>query len=135
MLYPVNLIASIALALLLLLGGFGRESEADYVARKLAIDLPEPVSVTSGDSHGGFHGDGLLHIELTFDLEDRAAVEEEVSSHPSGCWNPFLRQLCRHGKLARAGKRLVVPAGSSGGRRGRHAHPCLLSLHLRGLRQ
>ena len=89
MLYPVKLIASIALALLLLLGGFGRESEADYVARSLDIDLPEPLSVTYGDSHGGFHGDGLLHIELTFDLEDRAAVEEEVSSHPSGCWNPF----------------------------------------------
>src|SRR5699024_9884670 len=89
MLYPVKLIASIALELLLLLGRFGLESEADYVARKLATDLPEPVSVTYGDSHGGFHGDGLLHIELTFDLEDRAAVEEEVSSHPSGCWNPF----------------------------------------------
>ena len=89
MLYPVNLIVSIALALLLLLGGFGRESEADYVARSLDIDLPEPLSVTYGDSHGGFHGDGLLHIELAFDLEDRAAVEEEVSSHPSGCWNPF----------------------------------------------
>ena len=29
MLYPVNLIVSIALALLLLLGGLGRESEAD----------------------------------------------------------------------------------------------------------
>ncbi len=137
MLYPVKLIASIALALLLLLGGFGLESEADYVARKLATDLPEPLSVTYGDSHGGFHGDGLLHIELTFDLEDRAAVEEAVSSHPSGYWNPFpmdelmeevvyLRQLCRHGKLARAGKRLVVPAGSSGGRRGRHAHAALL---------
>ena len=79
MLYPVNLIVSIALALLLLLGGFGRESEADYVARSLDIDLPEPLSVTYGDSHGGFHGDGLLHIELTFDLEDRAAVEEEAA--------------------------------------------------------
>ena len=79
MLYPVKLIASIALALLLLLGGFGLESEADYVARKLATDLPEPLSVTYGDSHGGFHGDGLLHI----------AVEEAVSSHPSGYWNPF----------------------------------------------
>ena len=45
-------------ALLLLLGGCGRESEADYVARQLDMDLPEPVSVISGDSHGGFHGDG-----------------------------------------------------------------------------
>lgn len=89
MLYPVKRMGSIALALLPLLGGCGQESMEDYVARNLEIDLPEPVSVTYADSHGGFHGDGLLHIELTFDLEDRAAVEEEVSHHPSGCWNPF----------------------------------------------
>ena len=89
MLYPVNLIVSIALALLLLLGGFGRESEADYVARSLELELPEPISVASGDSHGGFHGDGLLHTELTFSPEDGARVEEAVSHHPSGRWNPF----------------------------------------------
>ena len=89
MIYPVNLIVSIALALLLLLGGCGQESEADYVARSLEIDLPEPASVTSGDSHGGFHGDGLLHIELAFAPEDWPAVEEAVSRHPSGYWNPF----------------------------------------------
>ena len=77
------------LPVLLLLAGCGGEKDAGYVARKLDIVLPQPAAVTSGDSHGGFHGDGLLHIELTFDLEDRAAVEEEVSSHPSGCWNPF----------------------------------------------
>ena len=89
MMYPVNLIVSVALALLLLLGQCGQESEADCVARSLDIDLPEPVSVTYGDSHGGFHGDGLLHIELTFAPEDMANVEEAVSHHPSGYWNPF----------------------------------------------
>lgn len=78
-----------AALLLLLLGGCGTESAAGYVARNLDIDLPEPVSVTSDDSHGGFHGDGLLHIELTFAPEDMAAVEEAVSHHPSGYWNPF----------------------------------------------
>ena len=75
MLYPVNLIVSIALALLLLLGGFGAGKRGGTMwARSLDINLPEPLSVTYGDSHGGFHGDGLLHIELTFDSEDRAAV-------------------------------------------------------------
>lgn len=78
-----------ALTLLLLLGGCGRESAADYVARSLELELPKPVSVTAGDSHGGFHGDGLLHIELTFAPEDTAAVEEAVSHHPNGHWNTF----------------------------------------------
>lgn len=77
------------LPLLLLLGGCGRESEAAYVARSLEMELHEPVSVASGDSHGGFHGDGLLHIELVFSADDAGAVEEAVSHHPNGYWNPF----------------------------------------------
>lgn len=65
---------------LLLLAGCGGEKDAGYVARKLDIVLPQPAAVTSGDSHGGFHGDGLLHMELTFSQEDALAVEEAVSS-------------------------------------------------------
>ena len=77
------------LPVLLLLAGCGGEKDAGYVARKLDIVLPQPAAVTSGDSHGGFHGDGLLHTELTFFPEDGARVEEAVSHHPSGRWNPF----------------------------------------------
>lgn len=65
---------------LLLLAGCDGEKDAGYVARKLDIVLPQPAAVTSGDSHGGFHGDGLLHMELTFSQEDALAVEEAVSS-------------------------------------------------------
>ena len=68
------------LPVLLLLAGCGGEKDAGYVARKLDIVLPQPAAVTSGDSHGGFHGDGLLHMELTFSQEDALAVEEAVSS-------------------------------------------------------
>ena len=77
------------LPLLLLLNGCAGESTADYVARRLDVALPEPVSVTMEDTHGGFHGDGLLHIELVFAPADAPAVEEAVSHHPSGHWNPF----------------------------------------------
>ena len=66
-------------ALLLLLGGCGRESEADYVARQLDMDLPEPVSVISGDSHGGFHGDGTSCLILAFTPENGAALAEELA--------------------------------------------------------
>ena len=72
-------LASLTLAALLL-AGCGGEKDAGYVARKLDIVLPQPAAVTSGDSHGGFHGDGLLHMELTFSQEDALAVEEAVSS-------------------------------------------------------
>ena len=57
------------LPVLLLLAGCGGEKDAGYVARKLDIVLPQPAAVTSGDSHGGFHGDGLLPMEP--ELEER----------------------------------------------------------------
>lgn len=73
---------------LLLLTSCAR-SGADLAAHELDLDLPVPQSVTSADSHGGFLGDGLLHIELVFAPEDGEQVEGEVSHHPSGRWNPF----------------------------------------------
>ena len=69
---------------LLLLAGCGGEKDAGYVARKLDIVLPQPAAVTSGDSHGGFHGDGLLHMELTFSQEDALAVDWPVPAR--GWW-------------------------------------------------
>ena len=79
----------ILLVLLMLWSAIWRPGPGDYVARELELELPTAQTTDTYDDHGGFHGDGLLHIELTFDLEDRAAVEEAVSSHPSGYWNPF----------------------------------------------
>lgn len=73
---------------LLLLTSCAR-SGADLAAHELDLDLPAPQSVTSADSHGGFLGDGLLHMEIVFSTEDGEQVEGEVSHHPSGRWNPF----------------------------------------------
>ena len=38
----------------------------DYVARELELELPTAQTTDTYDDHGGFHGDGLLHTELTF---------------------------------------------------------------------
>ena len=61
----------------------------DQMARELELELPTAQTTDTYDDHGGFHGDGLLHTELTFSPEDGARVEEAVSHHPSGRWNPF----------------------------------------------
>ena len=78
-----------AAALSLLLAACASQTPQEEVSQALELDVSGVRVVSASDDHGGFHGDGLLHIELTFDLEDRAAVEEAVSSHPSGYWNPF----------------------------------------------
>ncbi len=81
----------ILLVLLMLWSAIWRPGPGDYVARELELELELPTAQTTDtyDDHGGFHGDGLLHTELTFSPEDGARVEEAVSHHPSGRWNPF----------------------------------------------
>ena len=128
---------------LLLLAGCGGEKDAGYVARKLDIVLPQPAAVTSGDSHGGFHGDGLLHMELTFSQEDALAVEEAVSSAGWSLFpmEPELEEHLYPGRrrrvglagLARASPGMVVSGGPSGGRDGGYVAAVLLQLYLCGL--
>ncbi|WP_337652514.1 hypothetical protein [Clostridium sp.] len=79
----------ILLVLLMLWSAIWRPGPGDYVARELELELPTAQTTDTYDDHGGFHGDGLLHTELTFFPEDGARVEEAVSHHPSGRWNPF----------------------------------------------
>ena len=103
---------------LLLLAGCGGEKDAGYVARKLDIVLPQPAAVTSGDSHGGFHGDGLLHMELT---------------GTGGAPLPGRRRRVGLAGLARASPGMVVSGGPSGERDGGYVAAVLLQLYLCGL--
>ena len=124
------------LPVLLLLAGCGGEKDAGYVARKLDIVLPQPAAVTSGDSHGGFHGDGLLHMELTFSQEDALAVEEAVSS---AGWSLFPMEpeleerLYPDGAGASDWPGMGVSGGPSGERDGGYVAAVLLQLYLCGL--
>ena len=76
------------LLLLALCGCSG--SRADYVGRQVGLDLPRTESVTYQDSHGGFHGDGLLLVELAFAPEDAPSVEDGILRR-GDLWNegPF----------------------------------------------
>ena len=78
----------ILLVLLMLWSAIWRPGPGDYVARELELELPTAQTTDTYDDHGGFHGDGLLHTELTFSPEDGARVEEAVSHHPSGTKAP-----------------------------------------------
>ena len=65
----------ILLVLLMLWSAIWRPGPGDYVARELELELPTAQTTDTYDDHGGFHGDGLLHTELTFSPEDGARVE------------------------------------------------------------
>lgn len=80
---------STLLLLFLLASCSGSTDQPSYAARQLDLDLPAYQSFSVADSHGGFHGDGLLHMELTFSPEDGQTVAEAISTHPSGRWNSF----------------------------------------------
>ena len=99
----------------------------------------------SGGSHlrgqpRGFHGDGLLHMELTFSQEDALAVEEAVSS---AGWSLFPMEpeleerLYPDGAGASdwpdwpvPGPGMVVSGGPSGERDGGYVAAVLLQLYL-----
>lgn len=101
------------LLLLLLLALCGCSgSRADYVGRQVGLDLPRTESVTYQDSHGGFHGDGLLLVELAFAPEDAPSVEDGILRR-GDLWNegPFDDYL--GGILYEGG-----PAGEGGWPRG-----------------
>lgn len=105
------LLLLLLLALLLALCGCSG-SRADYVGRQVGLDLPRTESVTYQDSHGGFHGDGLLLVELAFAPEDAPSVEDGILRR-GDLWNegPFDDYL--GGILYEGG-----PAGEGGWPRG-----------------
>ncbi len=45
-----------------------------YVSRQTGISFPEPIALTQSDDHGGFHGDGMLRVEMRFAAEDGASL-------------------------------------------------------------
>ena len=61
--------AALALALAVAcLTGCGAASEEKTVAKALGLEkLPAVTHISSYDSHGGFHGDGVSCIALTFE--------------------------------------------------------------------
>lgn len=67
-------------------------SEAVQVSRALGVDASAGTVVSASDSHGGFHGDGLTFIELSFP-DDSFGTRVQTAWHSlplSGSLNTFV---------------------------------------------
>ena len=82
----------ILLVLLMLWSAIWRPGPGDYVARELELELPTAQTTDTYDDHGGFHGDGLTLIELSFpDDSFGARIQTTWHSLPlSGNLNTFV---------------------------------------------
>lgn len=68
------------------------DSEAAQVSRALGVNASAGTVVSASDSHGGFHGDGLTFIELSFP-DDSFGTSIQDRWHPlplSGNLNAFI---------------------------------------------
>ena len=75
-----------AAALLFLLCACGQEP-GEEAGRTLGVDLSRGTLTENRDTHGGFLGDGQTFLQLTFDQESAAALEEEISRAKG--WQPL----------------------------------------------
>lgn len=67
------------------LTGCGAQTEEKTVAKALELEkMPGVTHISSYDSHGGFHGDGVSCIALTF--ED-GQLEQQLAADPA--WQPL----------------------------------------------
>lgn len=67
-------VIGLSLFLVLLFFGCGSFERNERISALLSIDVTQGTEVCSYDSHGGFHGDGVLCYGLQF--PDHGAVEE-----------------------------------------------------------
>lgn len=57
----------------------------EYISKVLGIDLSNGTVSEKMDSHGGFHGDGIKYIEITFSREDSKHITEAIQNNQG--WN------------------------------------------------
>lgn len=69
-----------ALALALALGGCGAQPEEKTVEKGLGIKVDGVTHISAYDSHGGFLGDGVSRIALTF---ENGALEDQLAADPA----------------------------------------------------
>lgn len=70
------LLSAILLGIFLLAGCTGTSS----LSRKLGVDVSAGERRNEYDSHGGFHGDGISYLEMSFGAEPGKRLEEEIRS-------------------------------------------------------
>ena len=71
---------ALALAAALLLAGCGAKSEEATVAKALGVDTSGASLLSSSDTHGGFLGDGVSCVALSF---PDGRLEEQLAADPA----------------------------------------------------
>lgn len=56
-------------------------STKKYISKTLGIDLSGGTVAVNVDSHGGFHGDGITYVEITFSENDNKAIVEAIENN------------------------------------------------------
>lgn len=56
-----------------------------YISKTLGIDLSKGTISQSVDSHGGFHGDGITYVEMTFSEKDSKDIVRNLENNKD--WN------------------------------------------------
>lgn len=64
-----------------------------HISKTLGIDLTSGTIINSIDTHGGFHGDGITLVEITFSEEDGNAIAEMVEKNKGWSKLPLSENL------------------------------------------
>lgn len=92
------------------LGGSGMER---HLEKQLGIDLPAGAAITYEDSHGGFHGDGVLTVVVECSDPDKAeGLIDDISQR----WreSPIEPELWEQFRAAMAAKRRTDTPSAGG---------------------
>ena len=72
---------------LLMLPGCGKADTVEQLSDALGADVSRGTVLSSRDDHGGFHGDGLLAVTISFTQEEADALVAQFQDRPA--WHPF----------------------------------------------
>ena len=67
-------------------------SAENNISKILGVDVSSGIVINTQDSHGGFHGDGLLFTKITF-TDNTDTLENEIKSNSSWTEMPLSENL------------------------------------------
>lgn len=78
------------------LGIYKEKSREKHYRNLIGLDVPKnSIVLKSEDSHGGFHGDGVLYEEIQIKDDDIAAFTNNALNKESWGWLPMSSELSK----------------------------------------
>lgn len=79
-----RIVLSVSVLLIFTLAACGSRKPQNIISNEFGIDVSGGSKISSSDNHGGFHGDGVTYIALSF--SDHTVLEQIEESND---WNKF----------------------------------------------